>query len=102
MKICAKKQGNDLYIELIGEIDEHNAALCRKEADKLVEAYAGCERAVFVLRDISFMDSTGIGFLIGRYKKFTRFGIPVYIAAPPTSVDKILSMSGVYTLMPRI
>ena len=56
MKICAKKQGNVLYIELIGEIDEHNAALCRKEADKLVEAYAGCERAVFVLRDISFMD----------------------------------------------
>nr|MBR6777967.1 STAS domain-containing protein [Clostridia bacterium] len=49
-----------------------------------------------------FMDSTGIGFLIGRYKKFSRYGVPVYVTNPSQATDRILQMSGVYTLMPRI
>ena len=60
------------------------------------------DRAVFDLGGISFMDSTGIGFLIGRYKKFRRYGIPVYVTNPSLSTDRILQMSGVYTLIPKI
>jgi anti-anti-sigma factor len=48
------------------------------------------------------MDSTGIGFLIGRYKTFLRFGVPMYITNPNPTADKILAMSGVYTLAPRV
>ena len=48
------------------------------------------------------MDSTGIGFLIGRYKRFQRFGVPVYLTNPTNSTDKILEMSGIYTLMPKV
>lgn len=102
MKIYAKVRENVLYMELSGEIDEHTASLCRKEADKLIDEYARCESAVFDLHCVSFMDSTGIGFLIGRYKKCTRLGISAYITAPSQTVDKILLMSGVYTLMPKI
>jgi stage II sporulation protein AA (anti-sigma F factor antagonist) len=48
------------------------------------------------------MDSTGIGFLIGRYKKFSRYGIAVYLTNPSKAADRILQMSGIYTLMPKI
>lgn len=103
MQIYTNYQDKILYIQLAGEVDEHNASNARRTADKLVEEYAmRCDKAVFDLRQISFMDSTGIGFLIGRYKKFNRFGVPVYIANPSLSTDRILSMSGVYTLMPKI
>ena len=40
--------------------------------------------------------------LIGRYKKFSRYGIPMYVTNLSTSTDKILQMSGVYSIIPRI
>ena len=91
-----------LYVRLSGELDEHNAALARRDADRLADVHAHSERAVFDLGEVSFMDSTGIGFLIGRYKKFRRYGIPVYLTNPSLNTDRILEMSGVYRLMPKI
>ena len=102
MLINAQYQNNVLYIKLSGEIDEHSAGAARREADRLADGYVGAKSAVFDLSGISFMDSTGIGFLIGRYKKFQRCGVICYITAPTQSTDKILSMSGIYTLMPKI
>ena len=102
MEIHATTQGKTLYLSLIGEIDEHTASQTRLEADRLLDRYATSERAVFSLDSVSFMDSTGIGFLIGRYKKCTRYGIPVYLSGASASVDKILTMSGVYSLMPKL
>ncbi|MBR2441573.1 MAG: STAS domain-containing protein [Clostridia bacterium] len=102
MQICTDYQDKVLYLRLSGEMDEHNAAAARLYADRLAEGYAQSEKAVIDLKDVSFMDSTGIGFLIGRYKKFRRYGIPVYVTNPSPGADKVLRMSGVYTLMPRI
>jgi len=102
MQIESDYQNKILYMRLCGEMDEHNAASVRREADRLAESYLHSERAVIDLEKVSFMDSTGIGFLIGRYKKFRRYGIPVYVTNPSLSTDRILQMSGVYTLMPKI
>lgn len=102
MEVSANRKGNILYIRLNGEIDEHSAARARREADRLAESFVAGERAVIDLENVSFMDSTGIGFLIGRYKKFQRYGVPMYVTNPSQSTDKILAMSGVYTLIPRI
>ncbi len=103
MKINADYQGDVLYVRLLGEVDEHSAALARRDADRLAEnASSQIKKAVFDLKNVSFMDSTGIGFLLGRYKKFLRYGVPMYLTNPSFATDKILQMSGVYTLIPRI
>ncbi|MBQ8322402.1 MAG: anti-sigma factor antagonist [Clostridia bacterium] len=102
MQVNAKRENNILYIRLCGELDEHSAAQARHSADTLAESSALVERAVFDLGEVSFMDSTGIGFLIGRYKKFRRLGVPVYITNTPPTTDKILMMSGIYSLIPKI
>ncbi len=103
MKICADYKDEVLYVRLLGEVDEHSAALARKDADKLADSFAlRSQKAVFDLERVSFMDSTGIGFLLGRYKRFLRYGVPMYVTNPSAATDRILQMSGVYTLIPRV
>ena len=103
MKLCAEYKSNVLYLQLDGELDEHNASRLRMDADRLADDYATrLSRAVFDLKNVSFMDSTGIGFLIGRYKKFSRYGIPVYVTNLSANTDRILQMSGVYSIIPKL
>ena len=47
------------------------------------------------------MDPTGKVFLNGGYKKSTRLNIPVYIENPDFAADKILNISGIYSLIPK-
>ena len=103
MRIHADFEDKILYIRLCGELDEHNASRARLEADRLAEDFAPrSEKAVFDLKEVSFMDSTGIGFLIGRFKLCKRYGIYAYVRCVNPTTDKILSVSGVYSLLPRI
>ncbi len=102
MQISTCQVKDALYIKMSGEMDEYTCSFARREADKLAETHTQANRVVFDLSEVTFMDSTGIGFLIGRYKKFLRFGLRSYIINASQSTDKILSMSGVYTLIPKL
>ena len=102
MEILFNRQSDVLHIKLSGELDEHSASNARREADRIADSHADCTRAIFDLGEVSFMDSTGIGFLIGRYKKFNRYGIKIYITNPSHTTDKILAMSGVYSLIQKL
>jgi stage II sporulation protein AA (anti-sigma F factor antagonist) len=102
MQLTFRVDGRQLTFFLSGELDEHAASTLRRLADDTVDEYSFVDFVVFDLSNVGFMDSTGIGFLIGRYKKCKRYSIPVYIKNPNPSADKILSISGVYTLIPKI
>ena len=101
MKVEGNMLGGTLCIHLGGELDECSSAQARQQCDKLIEANVQAERIIFDLKGVKFMDSTGIGFLIGRYNRAARLGIPVYISGPDFAADKILNLSGIYTLMPK-
>ena len=102
MELKSNLKGDDLYIYLAGELDEHTVASVRTAADRMIDENAGRSRAVFNLAGVKFMDSTGIGFLIGRYKKLKKYGMDMYLENPNTGADKILELSGIYALMPKI
>ena len=102
MTMHFRRKGENLYIYLSGELDENSVGDLRAGADKLIDENAGLSRAVFNLAGLRFMDSTGIGFLIGRYKRLKRYGMEMYVENPEESADKILSVSGLYALMPKI
>ena len=102
MRLQASAKGDSLYLYFSGELDECTVAGIRGETDRIIDDHAGFSRAVFNLAGVRFMDSTGIGFLIGRYKKLQRYGIGMFLENPDRSADKILSLSGVYSLIPKI
>ena len=102
MNFTATLRQGVLVLSLEGELDEHGANELRRHADRAIDEHAVAERAVFDLGQVSFMDSTGIGFLIGRYKKLKRYGISCFVSRVNAETDKILSISGVYSLIPKI
>ena len=102
MKVRFYQSGTCVTVSPEGEIDECSVSSLRKEVDEFIDEHSAIEQVIFNLSAVRFMDSTGIGFLIGRYKKFHRLGIPVYIAGVTSETDRILSISGVYTLIQRI
>lgn len=92
---------NDLFLFFHGEMDHLSAIDARKTVDRLIEEHLYCDNVIFDLNEIAFMDSTGIGFLIGRYKKLKRLSIPLYLKNISPITDKVLSLSGIYTLIPK-
>ena len=85
-------------ISLQGEIDHHSAERIRNQLDRTI-LKSGADRIIMDLSNVTFMDSSGIGVLLGRYKLFAT--LRIYLAGAGGNVDKLLKMSGVYSLMPK-
>lgn len=101
MTVTGYMRDKQLYINLCGEMDECSAQEARVKCDKLIEENVNAKKIVINLSEVAFMDSTGIGFLIGRYKKASRLSVPLYIEKPNFAADKILNLSGIYSLIPK-
>ena len=89
---------NCLTIFLPGELDHHNAEEIRKGADKLIEEnHIKC--VIFDFQETNFMDSSGIGVIMGRYKMVYLLGGEVWAVHANERMKKILTMSGVTKIM---
>ena len=104
MEISYKTHENILTAMLRGELDEFTAEHVRISLDTLLRDLSCIDDAKLVLdfSGVSFMDSTGIGVLLGRYNKFKKSDIDIYIKNPTGHVDRILKMTGIYEIMPKI
>ncbi len=101
MEIKYRKNDNDLFVYVYGELDECSASKSKEILDKLLLDNLNSNRVVFDLSGLSFMDSTGIGLLIGRYKKLKQLNIPSYIAGASISTEKVIELAGLYSIMPK-
>lgn len=101
MKVIAYTQDGVLNLELIGELDHHVAEQTRKELDNCISSsYEG--DVVINMSNVSFMDSSGLGVLLGRYKRVAAKGNRMYLYGANKTVDKLLKMSGIYSLIERL
>lgn len=85
---------NALVMKIEGEIDHRYAIRIRREADRKIVTYPD-KAFVIDLTGVSFMDSSGIGVIIGRYKLVTSFGQKVIIVSSNPTVEKLLDMAGI-------
>ena len=78
---------------LSGEIDHHAAQILRREIDAQIDARMP-ELVTLDMGAVTFMDSSGVGIVMGRYKKISCLGGKVYILHADRQVRRILRLSG--------
>lgn len=87
-----------LVIKLLEELDHHNALSIREQSDKLI-AGKNIKDIIFDFTGSEFMDSSGIGVIMGRYKKIIFTGGKVAVTGVNQSVDRIFRLSGLYKII---
>lgn len=101
MEIKNRIYKNNLYVALSGELDENSANYTREVLDEILENET-FRQVVIDLSELEFMDSTGIGVMLGRYKKLKEKNIQIYLTNPNKHIDKIFEMTGLYKIMPKL
>jgi len=89
---------NCLMVKLPEEIDHYQAGYICQEADRYLLREEVCH-IVFDFEDTTFMDSSGIGIIMGRYKKVSQIGGRVYAINVGKQISRILRLSGMNRLV---
>lgn len=93
MESIYKKEYKQLIFKLNEDIDECTVQKIRRKLDNEIERYMPKE-VIFDFNNVSFMDSAGIGLIIGRYKLASMLGGKVQVTNMTQPVRKIFEMSG--------
>lgn len=93
------EEDKQLIIKILDEIDEFSVQKIRGRVDYELERYMP-KKVIFDFDNVTFMDSAGIGLIIGRYKLANMLGIEIEITNLTHSVKKIFEMSGILKLIP--
>lgn len=95
MPVVIKRKNQILYAFLKGEIDHHTAPDIREAIDDALSSSESCETLVLDFNEVSFMDSSGVGLVMGRYRYATTLGKKVRVDNLDNRNYKIMQMSGI-------
>ena len=88
------KEDKLLVLEMTEEIDHHVAEKIRRKADDEITKYMP-RKVVLDFNNVTFMDSAGIGMVLGRYKMINMLGGTLEMKNVNASIRKIFEMSGI-------
>lgn len=92
IKLIGNKRA--VLVNIEGELDHHSATIIRETVDKELKR-SNAVNVIFDFRDVSFMDSSGIGVIMGRYKIVKILNGSVIIFGANEHIKRIIEMSGI-------
>jgi len=92
-------RGTTLIIRINGELDHHTAEYVRQKIDSEI-LKSTTRNIIFDFSELSFMDSSGIGVIIGRYKNIRKLNGKAAVVNINDQIMRILSMSGILKIIP--
>ncbi len=98
MELKLEAIGTTLVVKIDGEIDHHTAKIFREQIDRELNL-KNIVNLVLDFDGVTFMDSSGIGAVVGRYKEITARGGKVMLIRVKPQVDKVLEISGLKTIL---
>lgn len=99
MNIKFTNNKNILVVHLKGELDHHNAGEVRNKIDDML-ARTNSLNLIMDFSGVNFMDSSGIGVVIGRYKKLLNKKGKVSVSNASGSVKRVFELSGMFKIIP--
>ena len=97
MSVEINVTGEVVTAYLKGELDHHTARAMREEIDNAIELNMPT-MLVLNFGEISFMDSSGIGLVMGRYRNLQKTGAGLHITDTPPQIYKMLKIAGIEKL----
>lgn len=91
-------KGNVLCIRLEGELDHHTAEHLREEMTRAIEQY-GIIHIILNFEKLHFMDSSGLGVILGRYKQIKLKEGEMIVCAISKPIKRIFNMSGLFKII---
>jgi stage II sporulation protein AA (anti-sigma F factor antagonist) len=98
MLLRFSKSDNTLIIYMNGELDHHTSENVRIKIDNKIDE-TGVKNLVLEFSDVSFMDSSGIGVVIGRYRKVSEYGGKVAIVGLRPEIRRVFELSGMFKII---
>ncbi len=98
VKVDFEVMNQCLVVRLYEELDHHNSIPLREESDKIISGKY-IKDIIFDFTGSDFMDSSGIGVIMGRYKKVIFAGGKVAVTGVNQSIDRIFRLSGLYKIV---
>ena len=99
MKCKYVQEDKLLLLQITEEIDHHTTEEIRRKADYEITRYMP-RKVIFDFNQVTFMDSAGIGMLIGRYKVAKMLGSTLEMINVKPSIKKVFEMSGILKIIP--
>ena len=99
MKNCLQKREETLTVMMPAEVDHCFVNTIREEVDRKIQTEE-IHVLEFDFQKTEFMDSSGIGLLMGRYKLMRALGGKVKVLCVSERIRKILMLSGIYKIIP--
>lgn len=97
MAVSIKATGELLTVMLDGEIDHHSAKSIREEIDEAIE-FNMPSLLIMDFSGVSFMDSSGIGLVMGRYRNLQKNGAKLNLTNLPPNIYKVMKLAGIERL----
>ena len=92
------KINDKLVVALVGELDHHSAEEVRVKIDDRIDR-DNIKKVILNFRNVTFMDSSGIGVVIGRYRKLKNKAGHISVVEINKRVDKVFALSGLYKII---
>ena len=97
MSVEINVTGEVVTAYLSGELDHHNAKEMRETVDNAIELNMP-SLLILDFKDITFMDSSGIGLVMGRYRNLIKYGAELHVTGAPPQIYKMLKLAGIEKL----
>lgn len=100
MKVFEQEEDTLIYY-LPDELDHFAAETLKKKTDEVFENNK-INFLIFDFAKTTFMDSSGIGLVTGRYRRVSDHGGNVYVVNVSDEIDKVLTLSGIYRIVQKM